>query len=52
MPVAQAVRRLADLMIANPQIAEIDINPFIARPANEGGMALDALFVMADPDAT
>jgi len=47
-PVAYAVRRLADLMTANPEIVEIDVNPFIARPKGEGGVALDALIVMAD----
>jgi acyl-CoA synthetase (NDP forming) len=46
-PVAHAVRRLADLMIVNPEIAEVDINPFIARAAGQDAIALDALFVMA-----
>lgn len=45
--VAQALRQLAGLMLANPQISEVDVNPLIALPEGEGVMALDALFVMA-----
>ncbi|GGX07192.1 CoA-binding protein [Pigmentiphaga litoralis] len=44
--VAQAVSRLAALMLANPEITEIDVNPLIALPEGEGVIALDALFVM------
>jgi acyl-CoA synthetase (NDP forming) len=51
-PVAQAVRRLADLMLVNPEIAEVDINPFIARPAGHEAVALDALLVIADAAAS
>jgi acyl-CoA synthetase (NDP forming) len=45
--VAQALRQLAGLMLANPQISEVDVNPLIALPEGKGVMALDALFVMA-----
>jgi acyl-CoA synthetase (NDP forming) len=44
--VAEAVSRLAALMLANPEITEIDVNPLIALPEGEGVIALDALFVM------
>lgn len=44
--VATAVSRLAALMLANPEITEIDVNPLIALPEGEGVIALDALFVM------
>ncbi len=44
--VANAVRRLAELMLANPEISEIDVNPLVALPQGEGVVALDALFVM------
>ncbi|MDX3905213.1 MAG: acetate--CoA ligase family protein [Pigmentiphaga sp.] len=49
--VAAAVRKLADLVLANPEIVEVDVNPLIALPAGEGIVALDALFVMAGQEA-
>jgi acyl-CoA synthetase (NDP forming) len=43
--VAAVVARLAALMLANPQLTEVDINPLIALPRGQGAIALDALFV-------
>lgn len=42
--VALAVRRVGDLMVGNPQLLEIDINPLVVGP--QGCVALDALLVM------
>lgn len=44
--IAEAVATLSALMLANPEITEIDINPLIALPEGKGVLALDALFVM------
>lgn len=43
--VADAVVRLGTLMLSDPAIAEVDINPLIVGAEGEGAIALDALFV-------
>jgi acetate---CoA ligase (ADP-forming) len=42
---AEIVHRLASLMLATPQIRELDINPVIVYPRGHGAVALDALIV-------
>ncbi len=44
--VARATRRVADLMLQSPRIREIDVNPYVAFPEGEGGIALDALLIL------
>ena len=43
---AEIVHRLGSLMLAAPQIREVDINPVIVYPQGRGAVALDALIVM------
>ena len=43
--VADVVIRLGELMLADPAIREVDINPLVVGAAGEGAVALDALFV-------
>lgn len=44
---AKVVRRLADLMLAQPEISEVDINPLVVLERGRGAVALDALIVGA-----
>ena len=46
--VAEAVAAVGRLMLARPDIVEIDINPLLALPEGKGVLALDALIVTAD----
>lgn len=43
--VADLVTRVGAVMQSAPQIAEIDLNPVVVRPAGEGVVALDALML-------
>ena len=43
---AQAVVRMAELLIACPEIKEIDLNPVMAYPQGQGLMAVDARVVV------
>ena len=43
--IADVVIRLGELMLADPAIREVDINPLVVGAAGEGAAALDALFV-------
>lgn len=45
--VAEATSRIGTLMISYPRITEIDINPFVVFEQGQGGVALDALVVIA-----
>ena len=43
--IADMITRLGELLVAEPSIAEIDLNPVIAYPLGEGAVALDALML-------
>ncbi len=43
--VAQVIATLGRLLLAEPSIREIDLNPVLAYPAGEGAIALDALML-------
>ncbi len=45
---ARAAAILAGLMLGNPQIEEIEINPLSVGPAGQGAVALDALIILSD----
>lgn len=48
--VAAAVAALSQLLAEHPRIAEIDVNPIVADPAEAGALlALDALLVLRSP---
>jgi acyl-CoA synthetase (NDP forming) len=46
---AHAVALVSDLVLAMPEITEIDINPLVVFPAGQGVVALDALVTTAAP---
>jgi acyl-CoA synthetase (NDP forming) len=43
--VAELIARVGRLLLAEPSIREIDLNPVIAYPKGEGVVALDALML-------
>ncbi len=43
--VAEIISRLGRLMLSEPSIAEIDLNPVLVHPQGEGAVALDALML-------
>jgi succinyl-CoA synthetase beta subunit len=43
--VANTVALVGQLMLARPELAEIDINPLIVYPKDRGVIAVDALLV-------
>jgi acyl-CoA synthetase (NDP forming) len=47
--ITAALARLADVMLANPGIEEIEINPMMIYAPGDGAMVLDALMTIADP---
>jgi acetate---CoA ligase (ADP-forming) len=40
---AEAAAKLGALMLAHPDLDEIEINPLLVRPRGQGVLALDAL---------
>jgi len=44
---AQLIRTVSALLLAEPSIAELDLNPVILHPAGQGVVALDALMVVS-----
>jgi acyl-CoA synthetase (NDP forming) len=40
------IRIVASIMIAEPELLELDLNPVILHPQGQGAMALDALMVV------
>lgn len=46
--IIDALLRVSDLAVQNPEIREIDINPFIVYQQGKGGTAADALIILAE----
>jgi acetate---CoA ligase (ADP-forming) len=45
---AQVIARIGTLLLAEPSIREIDLNPVIVYPSGAGAMALDALIIAGE----
>jgi acetate---CoA ligase (ADP-forming) len=43
----EAIERVSQLAVERPEIAELDLNPMIVRPAGHGVVAVDARIVLA-----
>ena len=48
--VAHIITRVGQLLLGEPSIGEIDLNPVMVYPRGEGALALDAQFVVQDVD--
>ena len=46
---SEALERVAQLAIEHPEVAELDVNPLIVRPAGSGVVAVDARAILAPP---
>jgi len=46
---AEVIERVSQLAVDCPEVAELDLNPLIVRPAGEGVVAVDARVVLAPP---
>jgi acetate---CoA ligase (ADP-forming) len=44
---AEAIERVSQLAVDRPEVAELDLNPLIVRPAGRGVVAVDARIVLA-----
>ncbi|MEM0128720.1 MAG: acetate--CoA ligase family protein [Thermoplasmata archaeon] len=45
----EAIERISQLAVEQPEIAELDLNPLIVRPRGSGVVAVDARVVLAPP---
>ena len=45
----EAIERVSQLAVEHPEVAELDLNPLIVRPARLGVVAVDARVVLAPP---
>ena len=46
----EALLRVGQMVLDFPEIAEMDINPFIVYPAGRGGVAIDARLILDRPE--
>ncbi len=46
---ARLIRKVSAIMLAEPSLAEIDLNPVVLYPAGEGLVVLDALMLVGEP---
>ncbi|MCI4360859.1 MAG: acetate--CoA ligase family protein, partial [Thermoplasmata archaeon] len=46
----EAIERVSQLALEVPEVAELDLNPLIVRPAGEGVVAVDARVILGPPE--